>query len=370
MRTALIWDERYKEHDIGKQKYISIDEFEMDSGLAFENPYRLSLAHELLEKTGLLNEMVSYKPDFATDEDLLKVHTTEMVEKVRNASKNKTNTEVGEAAISSPGSYEIALLSAGGAKKAIDVVFEEQDIKQSYALIRPPGHHATRTSPMGFCLFNNVAIAVEYAKEKFSLERILVLDWDVHHGNGTQDIFYQDPSVFFISIHQDKNYPLEGGEITETGELSGKGFNMNIPLIPGCGDQEYMEVIDQVVTPAVQTFKPQLIIVSAGQDANIYDPLSRMMVTREGFKKMTVKTKELAAIHCDSRLVIVQEGGYSLPYFPIATLGVVEGLLEKSLSWQAEIEKLLPNSDFNPVIDPILNEIRKMFPTIFKELKV
>lgn len=370
MKTALIWDEKYSEHDIGKQKYVLSKELEMNSGLAFENPYRLNLVHELLEKTQLINKMVAYKPEFAREEDLLKVHTTEMVEKVKEASKNKVNIEVGEAAVSSPGAYEIALLSAGGAKKAIDVVFEEQDVKQSYALIRPPGHHATRTSPMGFCLFNNVAVAVEYAKEKFGMERVLVLDWDVHHGNGTQDIFYHDPSVLFISIHQDKNYPLEGGEIAETGENDGKGFNINIPLIPGCGDQEYIKVIDQIITPAVNAFKPQLIIISAGQDANLYDPLSRMMVTREGFRTMVTKVRELAAVHCADRLVIIQEGGYSLPYFPIATLGVIEGLLDENYPWQADIEKLLPYSGFKPVIDPILAEVKKAFPAIFKELKV
>lgn len=223
---------------------------------------------------------------------------------------------------------------------------------------------------MGFCLFNNVAVAVEYAKEKYGLERILVLDWDVHHGNGTQDIFYQDQSVLFISIHQDKNYPLEGGEVSEIGELEGEGFNINVPLMPGCGDYEYTEVIDQIVAPAVRAYQPQLIIVSAGQDANIYDPLSRMMVTREGFKAMTAKIRELAAEHCNSRLVIIQEGGYSLPYFPIATLGVIEGLLNERYQWKAGIEELLPYSGFRPDISPVLEDVKQKFPAIFKEMKV
>lgn len=370
MKTALIWDERYQQHDIGKQQYNFGDNSEMYSGLAFENPYRINLVHEVLEKTGLIQKMKSYQSDFATEKDLLRVHTEEMVERVKEASKSDTNTVVGEAAVSSPGSYEIALLSAGGAKKAVDVIFEEEDIEQSYALIRPPGHHATRNSPMGFCLFNNVAVAVEHAKETYGLERVLVLDWDVHHGNGTQDIFYEDPSVLFISIHQDKNYPLEGGEVSEIGELAGEGFNINVPLMPGCGNHEYTEVIDQIVAPAVKAYQPQLIIVSAGQDANIYDPLSRMMVTREGFKSMTAKMRELAAEHCERKLVVIQEGGYSLPYFPIATLGVVEGLLNESYPWQADIEELLPYSGFKPDIAPVLEDVKKAFPAIFKEMKV
>lgn len=370
MKTALIWDERYKDHDIGKQVYAIDKDVEMTSGLAFENPYRIKLVYELLEKTGLIDKLTEYTPEFAAEEDLLKVHTKQMIEKVKGASKNKTNTAVGEAAVSVPGSYEIALLSAGGAKKAVDVVFEEKDVKQSYALIRPPGHHATRNSPMGFCLFNNVAVAAEYAKEKFGLERIMILDWDVHHGNGTQDIFYDDPSVLFISIHQDKNYPLQGGEICETGELEGEGCNINIPLVPGCGDVEYVRVIEEIVVPAVNVYKPQLIFVSAGQDANMYDPLSRMTVTREGFRKMMAKVRCLAAVHCESRLVVIQEGGYSLPYFPLATFGVIEGLLNESYQWKADIEKLLPFADFKPDIDPIIDDVKRTFPTIFKERNV
>ncbi|WP_339164345.1 class II histone deacetylase [Siminovitchia sp. FSL W7-1587] len=367
MKTAIIWDERYIDHDIGKQVYAIDKDVEMTSGLAFENPYRIKLVYELLEKTGFIDKLTEYTPELAAEEDLLKVHSKQMIEKVKGASKNKTNTAVGEAAVSAPGSYEIALLSAGGAKKAVDVVFEEKDVKQSYALIRPPGHHATRNSPMGFCLFNNVAIAAEYAKEKFGLERIMILDWDVHHGNGTQDIFYDDPSVLFVSIHQDKNYPLQGGEIYETGELEGEGCNINIPLVPGCGDVEYVKVIEEIVVPAVNVYQPQLIFVSAGQDANMYDPLSRMTVTREGFRKMMAKVRDLAAVHCESRLVVIQEGGYSLPYFPLATFGVIEGLLNESYQWEADIEKLLPFADFKPDIDPIIDEVKRTFPTIFKE---
>ncbi|MCI1696007.1 class II histone deacetylase [Aneurinibacillus aneurinilyticus] len=370
MDTALIWDGRYGDHDIGKQKYVIDQDIEMTSGLAFENPSRLNLIYELLEKSGFSEKMIKYPPEHAIESDLLKVHTKEMVEKVKQASKNDANTEVGEAAVTSFGSYEIALLSAGGAKKAVDVVFTEENIKQSFALIRPPGHHATRNSPMGFCLFNNVAIAVEHAKATYGIERMLVLDWDVHHGNGTQDIFYEDPSVLFVSIHQDKNYPLYGGEISETGKFQGEGFNINIPLIPGCGDEEYLRVIDEIIAPAVEFFNPELILISAGQDANIYDPLSRMMVTRNGFKLMTKKMKELAAIYSNHRLVVIQEGGYSLPYLPLATFGVIEGLLDEDYKWEADIEKLLPFNDFHPNIDSILGEVKRTFPKIYKGMSI
>lgn len=365
MTTALIWDERYSTHDLGKQQYVFENGAQMDSGLSFENPERIKLVYELLQNAGFLNKMKQFLPYAATEADLLKVHSSTMIDKVKKQQNTKVITQVGEAALMSDGSYDAALLSAGGAMKAIDVLFQEEAVKQSYALIRPPGHHATRNSPMGFCLFNNVAVAATHAKDTFGAEKVLILDWDVHHGNGTQDIFYEDPSVCFISIHQDKNYPLIGGEISETGKNEGKGFNINIPLIPGCGDHEYIRVVEEIVAPVVQSFKPDLILVSAGQDPNLYDPLSRMMVTRNGFRMMMEKMRELATIHCDGKLAVFQEGGYSLPYFPIATLGVVEGLLNESFLWQADIEMIVPFNGFNLNIDNILDDVKKAFPNVF-----
>lgn len=365
MNTAFIWDERYSDHDLGKQKYDFDNGNYMESGLAFENPERLKLTHQLLNNVNFLNKMKAFAPHFATEEDVLSAHSEEMLRRVKEQKEVTSPVEVGEAALMSSDSYQTALLSAGGAMKAIDVLFEESDISQSYAFIRPPGHHATRNSPMGFCVFNNVAIAAEHAKKQYGVEKVLILDWDVHHGNGTQDIFYEDNQVFFISIHQDKNYPVYGGEIEETGANKGKGFNMNIPLVPGCGDEEYTHIIDTIVAPAVESFQPDLILVSAGQDPNLYDPLSRMMVTRDGFRAMMQKVKHLAKEHCDGKLAVFQEGGYSLPYFPLATLGVFEGLLDSKVDMETDIEKLLPYTAFRPAIDAILQEVKQTFPKIY-----
>ncbi len=366
MTTAFIWDERYNKHDLGKQKYDFENGTFMESGLAFENPERLKLTHQLLDYTNLLHEMKAFSPYFATEEAILRAHSADMLERVKKHKNIQVPTEVGEAALMSTDSYDTALLSAGGAMKAVDVLFEEPDITQSYALIRPPGHHATHNSPMGFCVFNNIAIAAEHARKYHGTNKILILDWDVHHGNGTQDIFYEDNHVFFISIHQDKNYPLYGGEIQETGDGVGEGFNLNIPLVPGCGDDEYMHILETIVEPAVASFEPDLIFISAGQDPNLYDPLSRMMVTRDGFRRMMQKMKTIAKTYCNGKLAVFQEGGYSLPYFPLATLGVFEGLLDTSVPIQTDIEKLLPFTAFHPEIDPILQEVKQTFPEIYQ----
>lgn len=365
MTTAFIWDKRFYAHDLGRQKYNFKDGDFLQSGLAFENPQRLEITYDLLNKTGLLNKMKAFTPYVAAEKDILRAHSKEMLNKVRKNKSVKSPVEVGEAALMAKDTYETALLSAGGAMKAIDVLYEQEDVKQSYAFIRPPGHHATYSSPMGFCIFNNVAIASEYAKAKYEVEKVFILDWDVHHGNGTQDIFYEDESVFFVSIHQDRNYPLYGGEVSEIGKGKGKGFNMNIPLIPGCGNLEYLRVIEEIVEPVIKSYKPDLILVSAGQDANLYDPLSRMMVDRDGFRMMMEKIRAMAIKHSHGKLAVFQEGGYSLPYFPLATLGVFEGLLNIKTPIVTDIEKLLPFSEFNPDIDNILNEVKSTFTNLF-----
>jgi acetoin utilization deacetylase AcuC-like enzyme len=179
---------------------------------------------------------------------------------------------------------------------------------------------------MGFCVFNNVAIAARYAQKVYGAARVLIADWDVHHGNGTQTVFYHDPTVLFVSLHEAGYYPLESGRAEELGTGNGNGYTINLPLPSATGDAGYRHAFEQVVLPALRAFAPQLILVSAGQDANAFDPLGRMRVQRSGFRYMAAALRELAQECCTGRLVVLQEGGYSLPYLPIATLGVLEGL--------------------------------------------
>lgn len=179
---------------------------------------------------------------------------------------------------------------------------------------------------MGFCIFNNVAIGAQYAKKKYKLNRMLILDWDVHHGNGIQEAFYDDPGVMYVSIHEENYFPPGSGKIEELGNAKGKGYNINIPLPPGSDNIDYSYVMEQIVLPLTNRYQPELIMVAAGQDANIHDPMGRMAVSSKGFRKMTEQVLELAAMFCQNKLVLVQEGGYSLPYTPICTLTIIEAL--------------------------------------------
>lgn len=205
----------------------------------------------------------------------------------------------------------------------------EGKVDNVYALTRPPGHHAEAQEGMGFCIFNNVAIAAKYAKRKYNLDRILVLDWDVHHGNGTEQAFYDDDSTLFISIHQDRLFPPERGYVEHCGEGKGEGYNVNIPLPAGTGNAGYMHAFEKIVEPIVDQFKPELILVSAGQDPSFFDPLARMMVTSEGFYRFLEFMKKLAEKHCDGRLVLSHEGGYSAAYVPFCSMAIVEALSEQ-----------------------------------------
>lgn len=328
-RLGLVYHDDYLKHDTGEVVYDFGTE-QMSVGLEFENPKRVKLIKEMLEKSGLLNKMQTFHPSPATTEDILRVHTEEHINNMQRIAKEGTGKRIfGEEVYGCDVSEEIARLSAGGALKAVDIAMDSQyDVNQAYALIRPPGHHATKEKAMGFCLYNNVAIAARYAQEKYGVKRVAIVDWDVHHGNGTQDIFYDDDNVLFISVHEDGYFPLEGGDMEEVGIGDGLGYNVNVPLPSGTDDKGYIHVFEHIVVPMLKEYQPELLLVSAGQDPNALDPLSRMLVLRPGFRKMAQMMREVAEEICDGRLVAFQEGGYSLPYLPIATLGVLEGLMD------------------------------------------
>jgi acetoin utilization deacetylase AcuC-like enzyme len=201
-------------------------------------------------------------------------------------------------------------LAAGGAVKAVDEVMTGR-AKASFALIRPPGHHARRGKNMGFCIFNNAAVAARHAQAEHGAKRVLIVDWDVHHGNGTQEIFYDDPSVLYFSSHQENIYPKRTGRIAETGVGSGKGYNVNVPLPRHTGDEGFVQVYRELLTPIARAFRPDLIIVSAGQDAHVGDFVAQMRMTDAGFAKLTQMMRGLAGELCLDRLVFVLEGGYA-----------------------------------------------------------
>ncbi|HLR65571.1 MAG TPA: class II histone deacetylase [Virgibacillus sp.] len=364
MNTAFIWDDNFrKDHKTGNQQ-LDFSENSISTDIEFENPRRAGLVFDVLQQTKIIKNMKQFSPLEATIKDLRRVHSEHMVQKVIKANNSPKLTEVGPSAFAASGSYETAKLAAGGAMKAVDVLFTEKHINRSYACIRPPGHHATRNESLGFCLFNNVAIAAEYSREKYGVKKILIIDWDVHHGNGTQDIFYHDHNTCFISIHQEFNYPTTGGALSETGSESGEGYNINIPLPPGCGDEEYISVLNNIVKPVGEAFNPDLILLSAGQDPNLYDPLGRMMVTREGFRQMARTVRQMADQICEGKLAVIQEGGYSLSYHPIATLGLVEGLVDCVFSQTFTIEQDHPLNHYPIPIDRLIERIKYNVPLI------
>ncbi|WML31753.1 class II histone deacetylase [Neobacillus sp. OS1-32] len=323
-KTGFIYDESYFWHDTGNGALCLRPGGWIQADTHSENPETKRRAKNLLERSGFIKELEVIAPRAATREEVELNHVPSYIDKVKELS-DANGGDAGEIAIVGVGSYEIALLSAGGALTGVDAVMSGE-VQNVYALTRPPGHHAEPEYGRGFCIFNNVAIAARYAREKYGLKRIMILDWDVHHGNGTETAFYHDPEVLFISLHQEFNFPPDRGFVEHIGEDAGKGYNVNIPLPAGTGNAGYLYALEKIVGPIADQFKPELIIVSAGQDPSPFDPLAQMMVTAEGFGKMAEAVKEIAERHCDGRLVVCHEGGYSTAYVPFCTLRVIEAL--------------------------------------------
>jgi acetoin utilization deacetylase AcuC-like enzyme len=276
-----------------------------------ESPERLRAIYQMLEEEqmrGLWLEEVIPRP--ATREELETIHAPTYIDLIASTA-GKTCVRLDGDTSTSARSYEAALLAAGGLLELIKTVVEGQ-LDNGFALVRPPGHHAERDRAMGFCLFNNVAIGAQYAIRKYSLERILVMDWDVHHGNGTQKSFYEDPRVLYFSTHRYGSFYPGTGAAAETGSGKGKGFNVNVPLSPGCGDGEYGNIFEFFLKPIALEYRPQLILVSAGFDIHYDDPLGGMEVTEKGFAKMTQVLMEIAKQTAQGRMVITLEGGYDI----------------------------------------------------------
>jgi acetoin utilization deacetylase AcuC-like enzyme len=231
--------------------------------------------------------------------------------------------DAGELTPFGPGSYEIALLAAGGCLTAVEAVLAGT-VNNAYALVRPPGHHAEKDQGRGFCIFANTALAAAHARQALGLSRVAIVDWDVHHGNGTEHAFYSDPTVLTISIHQDNNYPPRSGAIRDTGAGAGEGYNINVPLPPGSGVGAYVATFERVVAPALRAFRPELILIASGLDASAMDPLASMMMTSDGYRRLTQVMLAVAGDVCGGRLVACHEGGYSPAYVPYCGLAIIE----------------------------------------------
>src|SRR5437016_11013237 len=307
MTTALIYDPIFLEH-ITPQNHP-------------EKPQRLEMAVKVLEALNWLERdgLVQIPPRAATEDELAVVHDREYIQLVKAAAAEvaeeekqggrKTRFFATDTYISAQ-SYTAAIKAAGAPLTALDAIMNGE-IDNAYCLVRPPGHHALPEAAMGFCLFNNVAVAAQYALDRYGLERVMIIDYDVHHGNGIQDIFYTDPRVLYFSIHQAPFYPGTGAS-DECGEEAGLGTTINVPLPATTGYEIYEPVFRQILAHAADRFDPQLILVSAGFDAHWNDPLGQMTLSTAGFARLTEIIIQLAQQLCHGRLVLVQEGGYSL----------------------------------------------------------
>jgi acetoin utilization deacetylase AcuC-like enzyme len=325
MTTGFFWDERCLWHSGGNYALtmpVGGLVQPLSAGGLPDSPETKRRIKTLMDVTGLSAELLCQSAPPASWEDLQRVHPVRYLENFKTLS-DAEGGQLGPRAPFGPGGFEIATVSAGLAKGALFDVLQGR-CDNAYALSRPPGHHCLPDLPNGFCMLANIAIAVEAAFAEGLVQRVAVLDWDVHHGNGTEAIFYDRADVLTISLHQERNYPIETGAAEDRGVGAGKGANMNIPLPPGGGHALYLEAMARLVIPALTEFQPDIIIVACGFDAAAFDPLGRMLATAETFRAMTEAVMSAADTLCDGRLVLVHEGGYSEAYVPFCGHAVLQ----------------------------------------------
>lgn len=292
-----------------------------------ESPDRLRAIMDELEANGLLARLMTIQPGAASTRWVEKIHSPQYIDYVRQmcweGHRYLDSLDTGIC----PDSYDVALLAVGGALAASDMVMEGR-IKRAFCALRPPGHHAERDRAMGFCLFNNIAIATRYLQEHHDIQKILIVDWDVHHGNGTQAAFYDDPTVFYFSIHQYPHYPGTGSR-AERGMDNGLGFTLNVPVPPGSGDKDYISAFEKELLPQAEEFDPDFILISAGFDPHRDDPLSSINLSEEGFSKLTEMVIDLAEKTCEGRVISLLEGGYNLKALSNSVKEHIKALLNR-----------------------------------------
>jgi acetoin utilization deacetylase AcuC-like enzyme len=348
-KTGIVKDYRYLEHITGDYHP--------------ESHHRLEIIYEMLEGTDMAGKFLLVEPRFATRKELEYVHTSRYISQVAETA-GKPRVMLDPDTQTSPKSWEAAQLAAGGFLELIDQLMQKE-IDNGFAFIRPPGHHAEANRAMGFCLFNNVAIGAKYAIKKYNLDRILIIDWDLHHGNATQHTFYDDLQVLYFSTHQYPYYPGTG-HFDEVGEGEGRGFTVNVPLPAGPGDDEYARIYLEILKPITLEYKPEMIMVSAGFDTYFQDPLGGMRVTPEGFARLTKIILELAKITCGGKILITLEGGYHLEGLRDSVKAVLLELREETSLFKNKsvLEKKIKSTS----VDSVIKRVKTTHQTYWSNL--
>ena len=346
-KTGIVRDDRFMHHFMGSYHP--------------ESPERLSAIYAMLDEQDMAGKFVLVPIRRAEREELLWIHSPEYIDSLA-ATAGDESTYLDPDTQTSAGSYEAALLAAGGLCQAITMVVRGE-LQNAFALVRPPGHHAERDRAMGFCLFNNVAIGARFAQEKLKLKRVLIVDWDLHHGNGTQHAFEDDPSILYFSAHQFPYYPGTGN-FDEVGYDKGRGYTVNVPMRAGSGDQEFSRVFESILKPIALEFKPELVLVSAGFDCHSDDPLGGMRISNKGFGVLTRQVMEVARQCCQGRLVLTLEGGYHIQRQKEAVKVVLQ---EMSGSSESDVAILLNHAD-QPWLEAILKQVKAHQQPFWKSL--
>jgi acetoin utilization deacetylase AcuC-like enzyme len=358
--TGFNFHELYLWHDTGNAATFFPPGLTIEPGEHAENPATKRRFRNLLEVSGLLDRLVPIPSVPIEEDDLALVHDRDYIARIKAMSEGRGG-DASHLTPFGPGSYDIARLAVGGTTALVDAVLAGS-VDNGYALVRPPGHHAERDRGLGFCLFANVPIAIHKARARHGIGRIAVVDWDVHHGNGTQQAFYEDPDTLTISLHQDRLFPPRSGLVTERGAGRGVGANVNLPLPPGTGTGGYVAMFERIVVPLLEAHRPELIVVCSGFDASTIDPLGRMMLHSDGYRTLTRLLMQAASALCGGRLALSHEGGYSASYVPYCGLAVTEELsgIKTPIDdpFMANFAAY-PGQELTPAQDRLIEELRR-----------
>jgi acetoin utilization deacetylase AcuC-like enzyme len=357
MTTGFFWDERCFWHGGGNFAFlmpVGGTVQPLPPGLP-ENPETKRRLKNLMEVTGLIRSLDCHSAPEASRDDLLRVHPAAYLDRFK-ALSDDGGGNLGLRTPFGPGGYEIAALSAGLSIAAVQAVLRGQ-MQNAYALSRPPGHHCLPDWPNGFCLMANIAIAIESARAAGLAQRFAVIDWDVHHGNGTEAIFYDRDDVLTISLHQERVYPADTGAAEDRGKGAGLGHNINIPLPAATGHLGYLRAMDRIVIPALDRFRPDIVIVACGFDASAFDPLARMLCSADTFRQMTARVMAAADRLCDGRVVMVHEGGYSEAYVPFCGHAVIETLAASPITAADPLAERVHEQQPGPRFEALIAEV-------------